>query len=68
MNPAKFEMIEDMAMLIHLNEASVLHNLKKRYEHWMIYVCISALLIKYQFSGVPTSPSRNLTFNLRILT
>ncbi|XP_073928477.1 myosin-15 [Castor canadensis] len=37
MNPAKFEMIEDMAMLIHLNEASVLHNLKKRYEHWMIY-------------------------------
>ncbi|XP_048201768.1 myosin-15 [Perognathus longimembris pacificus] len=37
MNPAKFEMIEDLAMLTHLNEASVLHTLKRRYEHWMIY-------------------------------
>ncbi|KAI1233298.1 Myosin-7, partial [Lamprotornis superbus] len=38
MNPPKFDMIEDMAMLTHLNEASVLHNLKRRYSHWMIYV------------------------------
>ncbi|XP_029795109.1 myosin-15 [Suricata suricatta] len=37
MNPPKCEMIEDMAMLIHLNEASVLHTLKRRYDHWMIY-------------------------------
>ncbi|KAF5923932.1 hypothetical protein HPG69_010361 [Diceros bicornis minor] len=37
MNPPKFEMIEDMAMLTHLNEASVLHILKRRYDHWMIY-------------------------------
>ncbi|XP_006170826.1 myosin-15 [Tupaia chinensis] len=37
MNPPKFEMIEDMAMLLHLNEASVLHTLERRYEHWMIY-------------------------------
>nr|XP_060496089.1 myosin-15 isoform X2 [Panthera onca] len=37
MNPPKFEMIEDVAMLIHLNEASVLHTLKRRYDHWMIY-------------------------------
>lgn len=38
MNPPKFDMIEDMAMLTHLNEASVLHNLNRRYTNWMIYV------------------------------
>ncbi|NXQ52971.1 MYH7 protein, partial [Anthoscopus minutus] len=38
MNPPKFDMIEDMAMLTHLNEASVLYNLRRRYSHWMIYV------------------------------
>ncbi|EPY72699.1 hypothetical protein CB1_099059001 [Camelus ferus] len=37
MNPPEFEMIEDVAMLAHLNEASVLHTLKRRYDHWMIY-------------------------------
>ncbi|XP_034646546.1 myosin-15 isoform X4 [Trachemys scripta elegans] len=37
MNPPKFDMIEDMAMLTHLNEASVLYNLNRRYSHWMIY-------------------------------
>ena len=38
MNPPKFDMMEDMAMLSHLNEASVLFNLKRRYNMWMIYV------------------------------
>ncbi|XP_055275341.1 myosin-15 [Moschus berezovskii] len=37
MNPPEFEMIEDMATLTHLNEASVLHALRRRYDHWMIY-------------------------------
>uniref|UniRef100_A0A8C4NIZ1 Uncharacterized protein n=1 Tax=Eptatretus burgeri TaxID=7764 RepID=A0A8C4NIZ1_EPTBU len=37
MNPPKFDKIEDMAMLTHLNEASVLFNLKERYAAWMIY-------------------------------
>merc|ERR1712226_769346 len=36
-NPAKFEKIEDMANMTFLNEASVLHNLKTRYECFMIY-------------------------------
>ncbi|XP_075181073.1 uncharacterized protein LOC142251908 [Anomaloglossus baeobatrachus] len=36
-NPPKFDKIEDMAMLTHLNEASVLYNLKERYAAWMIY-------------------------------
>lgn len=44
MNPPEFEMVEDMAMLTHLNEASVLHTLKRRYEHGMIYVHVYALL------------------------
>lgn len=38
MNPPKFDMMEDMAMLTHLNEASVLFNLRRRYSMWMIYV------------------------------
>ncbi|XP_069033862.1 myosin-7B-like [Embiotoca jacksoni] len=37
MNPPKFDMMEDMAMLTHLNEASVLFNLRRRYSMWMIY-------------------------------
>ncbi|KAL1788707.1 myosin-15 [Sigmodon hispidus] len=37
MNPAEFEMVEDLSMLLHLNEASVLHTLRTRYDHWMIY-------------------------------
>ncbi|KAM9089909.1 LOW QUALITY PROTEIN: myosin-15 [Megaptera novaeangliae] len=45
MNPPEFEMIEDMAMLTRLNKASVLHALKRRYNHWMIYArglsCVS---------------------------
>lgn len=39
-------MIEDIAMLTHLNEAAMLHTLKRRYAHWMTYVCIYALLLK----------------------
>ncbi|XP_024915593.1 myosin, heavy chain 7B, cardiac muscle, beta a isoform X3 [Cynoglossus semilaevis] len=37
MNPPKYDLIEDMAMLTHLNEASVLSNLRRRYAKWMIY-------------------------------
>ncbi|XP_048410807.2 myosin-2-like isoform X2 [Stegostoma tigrinum] len=36
-NPPKFDKIEDMAMMTHLNEACVLFNLKERYAAWMIY-------------------------------
>ncbi|XP_037101790.1 myosin-7B-like, partial [Syngnathus acus] len=36
-NPSKFDMMEDIAMLTHLNEASVLFNLRRRYSMWMIY-------------------------------
>ncbi|KAK7821267.1 hypothetical protein U0070_000213 [Myodes glareolus] len=37
MNPVELEMVEDLSMLLHLNEASVLHTLKRRYDQWMIY-------------------------------
>ncbi|CAG2228993.1 Myosin heavy chain, striated muscle,Myosin-7,Myosin-9,Myosin-H heavy chain,Myosin-11,Myosin-2,Myosin-3,Myosin-14,Myosin-16,Myosin-7B,Myosin-10,Unconventional myosin-VI,Myosin heavy chain, fast skeletal muscle,Myosin-1B,Myosin-2 heavy chain,Myosin heavy chain, muscle,Myosin-1,Myosin-6,Myosin-4,Myosin-15,Myosin-13,Myosin-8,Myosin heavy chain, skeletal muscle, adult [Mytilus edulis] len=37
MNPPKYEMIEDMANMTFLNEASVLHNLRARYSNSLIY-------------------------------
>ncbi|KAL0978177.1 hypothetical protein UPYG_G00167070 [Umbra pygmaea] len=37
MNPPKYDKIEDMAMMTHLSEATVLYNLKERYAAWMIY-------------------------------
>ncbi|XP_068581751.1 myosin heavy chain, fast skeletal muscle-like [Cebidichthys violaceus] len=37
MNPPKYDKIEDMAMMTHLNEPAVLFNLKDRYAAWMIY-------------------------------
>ncbi|XP_068999827.1 myosin heavy chain, fast skeletal muscle-like [Embiotoca jacksoni] len=37
MNPPKFNKIEDMAMMTHLSEPTVLYNLKERYAAWMIY-------------------------------
>ncbi|XP_028310675.1 myosin heavy chain, fast skeletal muscle-like [Gouania willdenowi] len=37
MNPPKFDKIEDMAMMTHLNEPCVLYNLKERFASWMIY-------------------------------
>ncbi|KAJ8367014.1 hypothetical protein AAFF_G00333880 [Aldrovandia affinis] len=36
-NPPKYDKIEDMAMMTHLNEPCVLYNLKERYAAWMIY-------------------------------
>uniref|UniRef100_A0A3Q3ITE2 Myosin heavy chain, fast skeletal muscle-like n=1 Tax=Monopterus albus TaxID=43700 RepID=A0A3Q3ITE2_MONAL len=37
MNPPKFDKIEDMVMMTHLNEPAVLYNLKERFASWMIY-------------------------------
>ena len=45
MNPPKFDKIEDMAMMTHLNEAAVLYNLKERYAAWMIYVSNATLTV-----------------------
>ncbi len=42
MNPPKFEMVDDMASLTYLNEASVLYNLKSRYMNKFIYVSFLA--------------------------
>jgi myosin protein heavy chain/myosin heavy chain 6/7 len=39
-NPPKFEKVEDMADLTHLNEAAVLHNLRQRYYSKIIYVSV----------------------------
>lgn len=39
MNPPKFDYAEDVADLTHLNDATVIHNLRLRYHSNMIYVC-----------------------------
>ena len=36
-NPPKYELIEDMANMTNLSEATVIHNLKSRYERFLIY-------------------------------
>ena len=36
-NPPKYELLEDMANMTYLSEASVVHNLKTRYERFLIY-------------------------------
>ena len=41
-NPPKFNLVEDMADLTYLNEASVIHNLRQRYENDFIYVYSSS--------------------------
>uniref|UniRef100_A0A670K7B4 Myosin-7B-like n=1 Tax=Podarcis muralis TaxID=64176 RepID=A0A670K7B4_PODMU len=59
LNPPKFDMIEDMAMLTHLNEASVLHNLKRRYAKWMIYTYSGLFCVTinpYKWLPVYTAP------------
>ncbi len=45
MNPPKFTCCDDMANLTYLNDASVLHNLRDRYERWLIYVCSCILFL-----------------------
>ena len=52
-NPPKFEKVEDMADLTYLNDAAVLHNLRQRYYHKLIYVSVPKnwiLLINFFFS------------------
>ncbi|KAJ8412001.1 hypothetical protein AAFF_G00142680 [Aldrovandia affinis] len=59
MNPPKFDMLEDMAMLTHLNEASVLFNLRRRYSNWMIYTYSGLFCVTvnpYKWLPVYTAP------------
>ena len=48
-NPPKFEKCEDMADLTYLNEASVLWNLKARYQANLIYVIIFLDYIQFRY-------------------
>lgn len=45
MNPAKFDKANDMAELTHLNEASVVHNLRIRYQSDLIYTYSGLFLV-----------------------
>ncbi|XP_061612882.1 myosin heavy chain, fast skeletal muscle-like [Phyllopteryx taeniolatus] len=54
MNPPKFDKIEDMAMMTHLNEAAVLYNLKERYAAWMIYTYSGLFCVTVNpYKGLP---------------
>ena len=44
-NPPKYELLEDMANMTYLSEASVVHNLKSRYEIFLIYTVSNHLFI-----------------------
>ena len=37
-NPPKFEFADDMANMTYLNDATVLHNLRRRHENSLLYV------------------------------
>ncbi|XP_023190460.1 myosin-7B-like [Xiphophorus maculatus] len=59
MNPPKFDMLEDMALLTHLNEASVLFNLRRRYSMWIIYTYSGLFCVAvnpYKWLPVYSSP------------
>ncbi|KAI8996997.1 P-loop containing nucleoside triphosphate hydrolase protein, partial [Pilobolus umbonatus] len=45
MNPPKFDMVDDMADLTHLNEPSVIHNLSVRYKNNHIYTYSGLFLV-----------------------
>lgn len=64
MNPPKFDKIEDMAMMTHLNEAAVLYNLKERYAAWMIYASNAAFTVT---EGGPHRISRHQSFRMRLM-
>ncbi|KAG1459764.1 hypothetical protein G6F46_005039 [Rhizopus delemar] len=53
MNPPKFDMVDDMAELTHLNEPSVIHNLTVRYKAHHVYTYSGLFL-------VAVNPYRNL--------
>jgi myosin protein heavy chain len=45
-NPPKFDLVEDMAELTHLNNASVVHNLRIRYlSNWIYVICLNVDLL-----------------------
>lgn len=45
MNPPKFDRVDDMADLTHLNEPAVIHNLTVRYRANQIYVSSTPSLL-----------------------
>lgn len=60
-NPPKYELLEDMANMTNLSEATVIHNLKSRYERFLIYT-YSGKYFKFNNSTI-----LNSTLNLNKL-
>ena len=55
MNPPKFDRVDDIADLTFLNEASVVHNLRLRYEPGDIYVRFGKVVVLYLLVGLTFS-------------
>ncbi|CAO3656403.1 unnamed protein product [Mucor hiemalis] len=54
MNPPKFDMVDDMAELTHLNEPSVIHNLTVRYKANHVYTYSGLFLVAVNpYRGLP---------------
>ena len=45
-NPPKYELLEDLANMTYLSEASVVHNLSERYVRFLIYTYSGELKIR----------------------
>lgn len=67
MNPPKYHKIEDMVMITHLNEPSVLFNLKDRYAAWMIYVSNASVLRNGQTEALNISLMNICDFSADLL-
>src|SRR6218665_3566105 len=62
MNPPKFAMIEDMANMTHLNEASVLANLRDRYRKGYIYVSVRIICSTFLYDSL-VNDNGHITIN-----
>ena len=48
-NPPKYELLEDLANMTYLSEASVVHNLSERYVRFLIYTYSGKSKISLKF-------------------
>ena len=67
-NPPKYELLEDLANMTYLSEASVVHNLSERYVRFLIYTYsgeskIRLKSIKVKFKVMIQEVDRPLLFS-----
>ena len=67
MNPPKFDMAEDMANMTYLNEASVMGNLRARYQKLLIYVSRGQLSTNQRNAPTTYTPTGSIHTYICIL-